>query len=303
VNVSCNEYFMTSASPLDLLRRALPDLPPRLREVARFVTRHDFDAATRSMRDLAAAAGAQPASFTRLAQALGYTGWDALRDALIEAHRQASHSAGGPFSARIRRSPPDAPDPASAMAGEMLAADAAGLSRLDPARIGQAAEALHRAPRIWAVGFRSCRTVAQLLHYQLSLFRPHAVRLVGTDRPEDLDLGAFQAGDVVLLVTFAPYSRASLLAAQAARAAGCTIIALADRADAPVVEGADHLLFFEAAAAPGFFPSLTGALATAQALVAASFLLGGDSALARLRETEAWLADLSQYLPHKDPTA
>ncbi|MCG7360055.1 MurR/RpiR family transcriptional regulator [Roseomonas sp. ACRSG] len=288
---------MPSTPPLDLLRRALPDLPPRLQEVARFVARHDFDAATRSMRELAAAAGAQPASFTRLAQALGYAGWDELRAALIEAHRQAGVR---PFSARIRPPTPDAADPATAMAAEMLAADAAGLSRLDAGRIGPAAEALHQAPRLWAVGFRSCRAVAQLLHYQLSLFRPHAVRLVGADRPEDMDLGAFQAGDAVLLVTFAPYTHASLLAAQAARAAGCVVIALADRADTPMAEGADHLLLFEAASAPGFFPSLTSALATAQALVAASFVLGGDAALARLRETEERLAALSQYLPTED---
>lgn len=291
---------MNATPPLDLLRRAMPDLPPRLQEVARFVARHGFDAATRSMRELAVSAGAQPASFTRLAQALGYSGWDGLRDALIEAHRQAAQRTGRPFSARIRRAKPEAADPASAMAAEMLGADVAGLSRLDALRIGAAAEALHRAPRLWAVGFRSCRAVAQLLHYQLSLFRPHEVRLVGADRPEDLDLGAFQPGDAVLLVTFAPYSRASLLAAQAARAAGCTVIALADRPDAPVVEGADHLLLFEAASAPGFFPSLTGALATAQALVAASFLLGGEAALTRLREAEERLAALSQYLPNED---
>ncbi|MBO1073791.1 MurR/RpiR family transcriptional regulator [Roseomonas marmotae] len=294
---------MTPPSPLDLLRRALPDLPPRLQEVARYIARHDFDAATRSMRELAAAAGAQPASFTRLAQALGYAGWDALRDALIEAHRQARLATGGPFSKRIRQGRPATPDPAAAMAGDMLAADAAGLTRLDGERIGHAAEALHLAPSIWVVGFRSCRAVANLLHYQLSLFRPHAVRLVGGDRPEDLDLGAFQPKDVVLLVTFAPYSRTSLQAARAAREAGCVIVAIADCGDAPTCEGADHFLPFEAAAAPGFFPSLTGALATAQALVAASFLLGGDAALARLHEAEDRLAALSQYLPNEDSQA
>ncbi|KAA2212858.1 MurR/RpiR family transcriptional regulator [Teichococcus oryzae] len=296
---------MTAPAPFDRLRRALPDLPPRLQDVARFVARHEFDAATRSMRDLAAAAGAQPASFTRLAQALGYAGWDALREALIENQRQA---ASRPFSARLRQmapgasilAPTSAASPAMALAGSILAADAASLARTDAARIGRAAEALHAAPRAWAAGFRSCRAVAQLLHYQLSLFRPEETRLVGGDRPEDLDLGAFRPGDAVLLVTFAPYSRTGLRLARAAREAGCLLIALADRADAPVVEGADHLLLFEAAATPGFFPSLTGALATAQALVAACFLLGGEAALARLRETEERLLALSQYLPDKE---
>src|ERR1700716_3343704 len=63
------------SSPLSELCSALPSLPMRLREVGRFVAANDYDATTRSMRDLAAAAGADPASFTRLAKALGYSGW------------------------------------------------------------------------------------------------------------------------------------------------------------------------------------------------------------------------------------
>src|SRR5665647_534044 len=83
------------SSPLHELCSALPSLPMRLREVGRFVAANDYDATTRSMRELAAAAGADPASFTRLAQALGYSGWDELRAALTEARRPAQPS---PFS-------------------------------------------------------------------------------------------------------------------------------------------------------------------------------------------------------------
>lgn len=295
---------MTSGAPLDLLRRTLPDLPPRLQDAARFVARHDFDAATRSMRDLAAAAGTNPGTFTRLAQALGYSGWDALREALIEARRPGP---GGPFSGRVSAKRGEALVRGSLAAAdipaEALAADTAGLACIDPAPIAAAAQALYGAPRVWAAGFRSCRGVAQLIDYQLRLFRPDDVRLVGGAGPEDLDLGAFRAGDAVVLVGFAPYSRASVLTARAARAAGCIVIALADTPTAPIAEGADHLLLFDAANGPSFFPSLTGALATAQALVAASFTMGGAAALARLRESEARLAALSQYVPDEESQA
>lgn len=292
-----------SPTPLDIVRRALPDLPPRLQEAARFVARHDFDAATRSMRDLAAAAGTNPATFTRLAQALGYAGWDELREALIEARRPGPAA---PFSRRVdalRGGAAAGASAAAAIPAAMLAADSAGLAQLDPAPIAAAARALHDAPRVWAAGFRSCRSVAQLLHYQLRLFRPDDVRLIGGSGPEDLDLGALRAGDAVVVIGFAPYSRSSVLAARAARAAGCVVVALADAPAAPMAEGADHLLLFEAASAPGFFPSLTGAVAAAQALVAASFALGGEATLARLRESEARLAALSQYLPEQEPPA
>src|ERR1700687_2152262 len=87
------------SSPLSELCSPLPSLPMRLREVGRFVAANDYDATTRSMRELAAVAGADPASFTRLAQALGYSGWDELRAALTEARRPAQPS---PFSARTR---------------------------------------------------------------------------------------------------------------------------------------------------------------------------------------------------------
>jgi hypothetical protein len=56
---------------------------------------------------------------------------------------------------------------------------------------------------------------------------------------------------------------------------------------------------FEAAASPGFFPSLTGAIAIAQSLAAATFLLGGAAAKKRLEDTEARLAATSQYVAAK----
>ena len=69
---TCNICFMaeqpSKSSPLSELCSALPSLPMRLQEVGRFVAANDYDATTRSMRDLAADAGADPASFTRLAQ-------------------------------------------------------------------------------------------------------------------------------------------------------------------------------------------------------------------------------------------
>ena len=96
---------------------------------------------------------------------------------------------------------------------------------------GRRREGLAAARRIWIAGFRSCRSVAELLNYQLRLFRPDEVQLVGGSGPEDLDLGAFQRGDAVVVVGFAPYSTASVLSARAAHDAGATLVAIADTVD------------------------------------------------------------------------
>ena len=66
-----------------------------------------------------------------------------------------------------------------------------------------------------------------------------------------------------------------------------------------MAEGAEHVLLHEAAFSPGFFPSLTGAIAVAQSLAAVTFALGGTGAKKRLEETEARLAALSQYVTEK----
>ncbi len=283
------------SSPLNELCSALPSLPMRLREVGRFVAANDYDATTRSMRDLAAAAGADPASFTRLAKALGYPGWDALRAALTEARRPAQTA---PFSGRTKGR--QGPHSGGMLVADKLEAEAAGLARISSDAVARAARTMQTAQRIWIAGFRSCRSVAELLNYQLRLFRPDAVQLVGGSGPDDLDLGAFRTGDTVIVIGFAPYSTASVLSARAARHAGAALIAIADRADAPMAEGADHVLLFESAASPGFFPSLTGAIAIAQSLAAVSFVLGGVGAKRRLEATETRLAAMSQYFAEKD---
>ena len=283
------------SSPLNELRSALPSLPARLQQVGRFVAANDYDATTRSMRDLAAEAGADPAAFTRLAKALGYAGWDGLRAALTEARRPEPRS---PFSDRTRGRR-RGPNSGVTLVDDKLEAEAAGLGRISSSFVADAARALHAAQRIWIAGFRSCRSVAELLNYQLRLFRPHDVQLVGGSGPEDLDLGAFRSGDAVVVIGFAPYSTASVLSARAAHQSGATLVAIADTVTAPMAEGAGHLLLFESASSPGFFPSLTGAIAIAQSLAAVTFALGGAAAKRRLEQTEMRLAAMSQYVAEK----
>jgi DNA-binding MurR/RpiR family transcriptional regulator len=282
----------SKSSPLNELCTALPSLPMRLQEVGRFVAANDYDATTRSMRELASAAGADPASFTRLAKALGYSGWDELRAALTEARRPEQSS---PFSVRSRARR-RGPNSDVSLVADKFEAEAAGIARISASSVANAAAALHGAPRIWIAGFRSCRSVAELLNYQLRLFRPDEVHLVGGSGPEDLDLGAFHSGDAIVVIGFAPYSTASVLSARAAHDSGARLIAIADTVAAPMAEGAEHVLLFEASSSPGFFPSLTGAIAIAQSLAAVTFALGGAAAKRRLKETELRLAAMSQYV-------
>src|SRR5215475_5497585 len=68
----------------DLILERFASLSVKLQEAARFVVDHPHDVVIASMRTLAERAGAQPATFVRLAQQLGYAGWPALKSAFAD---------------------------------------------------------------------------------------------------------------------------------------------------------------------------------------------------------------------------
>ena len=102
-----------------------------------------------------------------------------------------------------------------------------------------------------------------------------------------------------MVIGFAPYSTASVLSARAAHESGATLVAIADAITAPMAEGADHLLLYEAAASPGFFPSLTGAIAIAQSLAAVTFVLGGAAQSGASRRPKAGWPRCRNMLPRR----
>lgn len=253
------------------------NLPPSLAEAARFVLEHRFDAATRSMRALARVAGIPPATLTRLAHALGYQGWNDLRDELIEAERAPA----SPFSSRGRKLAADG------LASRQMEAVAGAMRELDVAGIAGTGRLLASAPRVFVAGFRSCAGPAIVLHYQLRLFRPE-VHLLGAAGLAELDLAGLHTPDCVVLFSFDPYSRAALDVATAARHAGAHLVAATDAAGAPHVAGAQAVHMFGTESA-SFFPSLAAATALAELLAGAAFTAGGAAALARLTESETAL--------------
>jgi DNA-binding MurR/RpiR family transcriptional regulator len=261
-------------------------LPPRLADAARFVASHAFDAATTPMRVLARRAGHSPATFTRLAQAVGYPGWDELREELVQSARESRERA--PFSGRKLPA-------ARSISTDMLQADTAALNRLDAEKLALAAAILENAPHAFIAGFRSCYGPAHLFHYLYRLFRPEVTLLGASGSLLDLELGALRKSDAVVLICFEPYSRDLLLVARAARATGCATIAVVDDAAAPIAREA-NLVLIHSTASPGFFPSLTACTALLQSLAALLYVRSGPKGRAALRRTEARIETHTAYI-------
>jgi DNA-binding MurR/RpiR family transcriptional regulator len=71
---------MDRASLTDRIVGAFESMPRQLQAAARYVLDRPDDVAPRSKREQARQAGMQPATMTRLAQRLGFAGYDEIRD-------------------------------------------------------------------------------------------------------------------------------------------------------------------------------------------------------------------------------
>ncbi|MFC9085596.1 MurR/RpiR family transcriptional regulator [Nocardiopsis dassonvillei] len=233
-----------------------------------------------STAELAERAGVNVATVVRAAQALGFTGWPALRVELRSRYL-ASLSAGEVLAEHAGS---DA-DPVR----EAFRADREGLRdlerTLDPARVRALAGAVHGARRTRVVGSGTFAAPGVQL--------AHAAGIMGYD-VERLDLGGtglvsalarMGPGDLLLACDLWRLPVALRSAARVARERSVPVAVITDRRDSPLVEGAEHVLLVPSEGV-GMFPSLTPAMAVVHAVLAEMARLGGDAVLAAVRDTE-----------------
>ena len=265
-------------------------MPPQMQIAARHLIDHPQDIALMSMRDLARRAGVSPATMTRLAQFLGAEGYEDLRREQADSIRR-----GDGFAARAMAAPRGAPEALAQQILDGLSQQIATLTQpqsLD--RITAAARAMAGARRTFVLGARSCHAVAWQFHYVMSLLGERTRHLDGPGGTGPDALMRAQPGDVLLVISVSPYARDSLELAGLARAQGLAVVAITDSAVSPLAGLADHLLICPTAS-PGFFHSLTPAMALSEVLCALLVEADRDAALAGLERSVAQLRTLGAY--------
>ena len=276
-----------------LIDRHFDALSPELQRAARWAQQHPTELGLQSMRASAKRAGVAPATMTRLAQTLGFEGFEAFREpyqrALARAGRDnyvtrpaASSQAGvaGERLARLNESQRNNVE-------SVVIANAA-------TKLQAAADAMLAARRVLFVGLRGSMGVAYHLFYTYSMLARNGV--LATDLGGTLVDHAAQLGaeDTLVAVGQMPYTRQTVEVVAQARTAGVPVIALTDSSLSPIARSAQHVLLFQAES-PSFFQSMTGAQALAESLVAAVAERGGALVQQRLAERRAQLKASRAY--------
>ena len=262
---------------------------PQFQAGARYLVDHPDDVAVSSMRSIATRARVQSAALVRLAQQLGFAGWPELKSIFVE---------------RLRTRPAPYAEKAGALAGKgaELVAEVFAVQQRNLAATGSASQAallaaaglLEAAGRVHVAGFRAAHPIAFTFHYLYRLLRPSVQLLSGQGGTLEMDLRALQAGDAVVVASFAPYSSEALLVASRARQAGCMVVAISDSAMSPLARQA-HASIVIAVDSPSFFPSIVAGIAAVESLAELLVARAGPEAVKTIAAAETQLRELGAY--------
>jgi DNA-binding MurR/RpiR family transcriptional regulator len=128
---------------------------------------------------------------------------------------------------------------------------------------------------------RASHGLAFHLHYTYGLVAANGVLVQGLGGTLTDQLAQLERTDLLVAVSQSPYTRQTVEAVEQARKQGAKVLALTDSRLSPIARSADQVLLFRTAS-PSYFHSMVGALALAEALVAAVAVRGGRKVLARL---------------------
>jgi DNA-binding MurR/RpiR family transcriptional regulator len=278
---------MDDTGPLrDQILTVFDALAPRVQAAARYVLNNPMDVALLSMREQAKRAGVPPATMLRLAQKLGFGGYDAIRSLYAQIMRRRSDGFSERAGDLVERWKTGGETALGVDLLDTIARQIDDLRRPDRlVEVAAAAKLVSASRRILVVGQRSAYPVAYQFSYLAGLVGCDA-RMV--DAPGGTGIDALQgagAEDVLVVVTIRPYARASLAIADHARARGVPIVVITDSAMAPVAPSATARIIV-GVESPSFFHSMVPALAAIESLVALIAAERGEAALAAIAERE-----------------
>ena len=283
---------MDLASFTKAITEKFPQLSPQLQTAARYVLDRPDDVALMSMRSLAANANVHPSTMVRLAKTFGCDSFQDFR---------------APFQLRLRARPEgylararglQALGSEGELTQEVLESNLENLRQTfsinTPERFEACAKTLAGGRRVYVVGLRGMFPVASFFHYAYSMFRDNGILVDGRGGAFADGLRDFGSEDIILAISFDPYTYETVRAAEFAKSRGGKAVVMTDSQVSPLAEFADQILIIKNES-PSFFHSVAAGVTAAEELIALLMAEGGQAALDAIEESEALLAKFQAY--------
>ena len=231
--------------------------------IAQYILKNYDKVAFMTACKLGEAVGVSESTVVRFANALGYSGYPKLQDALQEVIKNKLTTV-----QRVDMGKEFNDD--SAILKKIVKSDMDNikntLEEIDEKAFEEAANRILKAKRIYIVGMRSSFTIAQYLGFYLGIILD-SVHVIRTDMGDAFEqVVKINEDDVLIAISFPRYSKKSYQIVSYAKEKGAHIVSLTDSPFAPVASFTDNLLLVKSNMV-SFVDSLVPALSIANALI------------------------------------
>ncbi|UKK83126.1 MurR/RpiR family transcriptional regulator [Sphingopyxis sp. BSN-002] len=246
-------------------------LSKRLKQIARYILDEPNDIALETLAVIADRCGVQPSAIVRFAKSFGFEGASQMqrlfRDGLL------SNNAALGYSERVRQLD-QATNAREAEPENLLSEFVEGnslaiqnlLQTVSGADMRAAVDLLMAADTVHVAGFRRSFPVASYIAYSLLQAGKRTVFIDGVGGLGLQQVHAIGPDDLLIAISFHPYSEETVAVVNAAKASGGRVLAISDSLVSPVAKPAEHVLQIREAEVRKF-RSLSASMCLAQALV------------------------------------
>lgn len=261
-------------------------LSEKLKLAADFIVSNPLDVASRSLRSIASSAGLSPATFTRLAKAIGYNSYEELREESRKSFSEKLESF-TERAARIRSESQQGPiNTLLNQQGQACRANIDTLfSGLDEKRLERSAKSLLNAKRVYLVGALGSASMLDYLAYMAGWFLQNWYVSGRNGVTLSSILANLEKGDVVVVLSLAPFAKRSVAAAKIARERKAKVIVVTDSHTFPELSSADEHFLVRTESA-NFFSSYASVLVLFETMVSLMVSLSGEKADASISKIE-----------------
>lgn len=283
----------TISQPRDLdeflgeIRERYDDLSDRLQRIARHILDEPNDVAFETLAVVAARSKVQPSAIVRFAQAFGFPGASPMQRLIRDGLLREDRSVG--YTERIRQHRYGIAGDVQGtrqLLSEFVEGNILALENLNhavgPRDLEVAIDLLDRASTVFVAGFRRSFPVASYLAYMLAQTEKRVVLVDGLAGLQLQQIRGLDASDVVVAISFAPYSAEAVMIIEAAKGRS-PVMAITDSVIGPIAKDADLVLQVRESEVRGF-RSLAASMCLAQTLAIGLVARKADSAAASLEE-------------------
>ena len=242
-------------------------LPKRLRQCAALVLLNPERIAVSTVSEFAEMADVQPSAVVRFCQVLGFSGFSQMQQLFREAYTQRQWP---DYASRLELLRSESADSPAALLGEFVSAGRLSLDNLlnslDIGDLEASVNLIADADVIHVAGFRRSMPVSTYLAYAFEKLGAASIHHSEVGR-----IGSHQTlrkNDVLIAISFVPYSVETIDLAAHARSVGTRVVAITDAAASPLRRlGTETLTVAEIDV--GAFRPLAATLALAMTLAVA----------------------------------